>query len=367
VTPLLTYNCRTIETQATAARQQEELPPQPPSSEDEPPTSQRSQALSPQLLPAHPVATVPRSRNRGQNRSVVPIKQNHIVTIVPRSRNKRFAGRTLLVIVLCLVLLASLVGGGIWTILKQQQPRPVSNGSAPSDSQHATATALTSSPWWLDQPPGPSDSLNATATALANINPYVPGPSTLVMGDPLSRNNQTAQWQENPQGGCHFTDSSYRASAAPNVFTSCFATGTNYTNFAYQIQMVFIQHAPKYSSGGILFRGSTDQRAFYSFEVYASGRYIFQKCNNGKPNCTLLAGSSQDPPSSAFQVDQMNTLAVVANQNTFTLYINQKPIGSHQTDNSSPYVRGLIGVLVHGGQGSDTPTQVAYSNIKVWQ
>ncbi len=207
----------------------------------------------------------------------------------------------------------------------------------------------------------------ATETALANINPYAPGPSALIMSDPLSANNQIAQWQQNPQGSCQFTNRSYHVSAAPNTFTGCFAVGSNYTDFTYQIQMIFIQHAPKYSTGGILFRGSTDQHAFYSFEVYASGRYIFQKCNNGGANCTVLAGSPQDPPSPAFHVDQMNTLAVVANQNMFTLLINQQMIGSPQTDNSGPYTRGLIGVLAQGGLGSDTPTQVAYSNIKVWQ
>src|SRR5258708_16010252 len=182
----------------------------------------------------------------------------------------------------------------------------------------------------------------AAETALANINPYAPGPSALIMSDPLSANNQIAQWQQNPQGSCQFTNRSYHVSAAPNTFTGCFAVGSNYTDFTYQIQMVFIQHAPKYSSGGILFRGSTDQHAFYSFEVYASGRYNFRKCSNGGTNCTLLAGAALDPPFSPFHVNQMNTLTVVANQNTFTLYLNQQMIGSQQTDKSGPYTHRFI-------------------------
>src|SRR5260370_16257879 len=116
-----------------------------------------------------------------------------------------------------------------------------------------------------------------------------------------------------------------------------------------------------------MFRGRNDEHEFFVFEVYAGGRYIFRKCSNGGPKCTLREGAALDPPLSAFHVDQMNTLTVVANQNTFTLYLNQQMIGSQQTDNSGPYTHGLIGVLARGGLGSDTPTQVAYSDIKVWQ
>jgi len=279
----------------------------------------------------------------------------------------RRPGAPTAMVVFFVIMMIFIIGGGAGLIYwSNNQPSTVQktndNGQS-QDQVNATATATATTSASLSA----TATANAAATALANRNPYVPGPSALVMSDPLSTNNQIAQWQQNPQGSCQFTNSSYHASAAQNVFTSCFATGSNYTNFTYQIQMVFIQHAPKYSSGGILFRGSTDQHAFYSFEVYASGRYIFQKCNNGDANCTILAGSPQDPPSSAFHVDQMNTLTVVANQNTFTLYINQQMVGNQQTDNSGPYTHGLIGVLAQGGQGSDIPTQVAYSDIKVWQ
>jgi hypothetical protein len=38
-----------------------------------------------------------------------------------------------------------------------------------------------------------------------------------------------------------------------------------------------------------------------------------------------------------------NTLAVVAKQNTFTLYINQQAIGSQQADTHNPYTQGMTG------------------------
>jgi serine/threonine protein kinase len=206
-----------------------------------------------------------------------------------------------------------------------------------------------------------------TSTSLANINPYGIDQNTLVVNSLLDSNSLTAQWQENPQSNCQFTNGSYHALAMPNLLTTCFAIGTtSYTNFTYEVQMQFIKNGPKYTSGGILFRGSKDQQQFYLFEVYASGRYLFQKCNkNG--SCTILAGSTTDPPSPAYHVGQTNTLAVVAKQNMFSFYINQHLIGSQQTDNNNPYTQGMIGVLARGGLQTNIPTEVAYNHVRVWR
>jgi len=272
-------------------------------------------------------------------------------------------------IIFFVIMAILIIGGGAGLIYwSNSQPTPPStvhglNDNGPSQEQVSlTATAAASL-----NATATADAANATATAVANTNPYVSDASTLVMNDPLSSNTQAAQWQVNSQGSCQFTNGSYHALAAPNLFTTCFATATNYTDFTYEIQMIFIKNAPKYSSGGIIFRGNNDQHQYYFFEVYASGRYVFQKCDK-TGHCTALAGSPLDPPSPAYHVGQPNTLAVVAKQNTFTFYINQQPIGSQQTDTSSPpYTQGMIGVLARGGLPSAPSTEVAYSNIKVWQ
>ena len=189
---------------------------------------------------------------------------------------------------------------------------------------------------------------NTTATAIANMNPYISSASTLVMDDPLNNNNQSSQWQENIQETCRFINGSYHVSAAPNLFTTCFATGANYTNFTYEIQMSFIKMHPNIAVEELSFAAILVSINLYFFEVYASGRYTFQKCNQ-TGHCTLLAGSLSDSPSPAYHANQINTVAVVANQNTFTLYLNQKPVASPQTDNNSPYTQGTIGVLARGG------------------
>jgi len=266
-------------------------------------------------------------------------------------------------IIFVVVLAIFIIGGGAGLIYwSSNQPSTVQGTNSNQQSQDQANLTTTASASL-----SATAAANTTATALANMNPYAIGPSTLVMSDPLSSNNQTAQWQANPQSGCQFTNGSYHALAAPNLLTTCFAMGTtSYANFTYEIQMIFIKSAPTHTSGGILFRGNNDQHQFYLFEVYASGRYLFQKCNKDG-NCTVLAGSTVSPPSPAYHPNQANTLAVVAKQNTFTLYINQQPVVSQQIDNTSPYTQGMIGVMARGGLQPNTPTEAAYSNIRVWQ
>ena len=249
-------------------------------------------------------------------------------------------------------------GGGLiyWSSNHPSDTTQGQNGQSQDQSQ-ASLTANASASL--------TATANANTTATAIANPYISSTSTLVMDDPLDTNNQSSQWQKNTQGTCRFINGSYYASAAPNLFTTCFATGTDYTNFTYEIQMLFVQHAPKYSSGGIIFRSNISQHKFYFFEVYASGRYTFQKCDQ-TGQCTILAGSPSDPPLPAYRGGQTNTVAVVANQNTFTLYLNHQPVASPQTDNDSPYTQGTIGVLARGGLPPALSTEVAYRNLRVW-
>jgi serine/threonine protein kinase len=274
----------------------------------------------------------------------------------------RRSGTPTSMIIFVITMAIFIIGGGAGLIYwSSNQPSMGQGRNSNGQSQGRIDLATTT-----------SESLSATATAheasmaLANLNPYTSDSSRLMLDSSLASNNLTTQWQENPQSGCQFTKGSYHASAMPNLLTTCFATGTaNYTNFTYEIQMQFITNGPKYTSGGIVFRGSTDQHQFYLFEVYASGRYLFQKCN-GNSGCTILAGSTVDPPSPAYHIDQINKLTVVAKQNTFTFYINQQPVSSLQTDSNNPYTQGMIGVLARGGLQTNIPTEVAYSHIRMW-
>jgi serine/threonine protein kinase len=333
------------------------LPPQSNGSaamRDNAPSSNRQQVSRPQREQTPDLAP---NRVRLRPPSTQQSSQERPSNNIQRDRR---SGTPSSMIVFVIVLAVLIIGGGTGLIYWSNN-QPGTGLGANGQSQSQASLTITAS-----ADADATAAANATGTALADTNPYVLGPSTLVLDDPLSNNNQTAQWQENPQGGCQFTNGSYHASAQPNQLTTCFATGTtSYTNFTYEIQMIFIKSAPQYASSGILFRASSDQHQYYLFEVYASGRYLFQKCTEN--GCTTLAGSTVNPPSPAYHVGQANTLAVVAKQNTFTLYINQQAIGSQQTDNHNPYTQGMIGVLARGGLQTSIPTEVVYSHARVWQ
>jgi hypothetical protein len=66
----------------------------------------------------------------------------HVRTMIPHVHNKRFTRRRLMVPLVCLILLVSLVGGGGWIFVKQQQLLNLQRATATAyDFQDTTATA----------------------------------------------------------------------------------------------------------------------------------------------------------------------------------------------------------------------------------
>src|SRR5260221_92358 len=61
--------------------------------------------------------------------------------------------------------------------------------------------------------------------------------------------------------------------------------------------------------------------------------------------------------------NQPNTIAIVANGNSFDLYVNGRHVAGAVSDGNLTSSHGMIGVY---GQGTDATTEVAYSDVKVW-
>src|SRR6266566_5648266 len=121
----------------------------------------------------------------------------------------------------------------------------------------------------------------ATATAIATgANPYPPYGGSLALNDPMVDNNQGHQWQVFRDGttgnSCQFVDGAYHVVDAPKNGGACFATATNFSNFAYQIEMTFMKAGQSFDGGGIVIRSSGN--TYYYFEVFESGRYTFVSC-----------------------------------------------------------------------------------------
>jgi hypothetical protein len=193
------------------------------------------------------------------------------------------------------------------------------------------------------------NSLLNTGTA----NPYSSGIGTLALNDPLSGNSNGYFWGElsNSAGGCGFSEGAYHVSGS--IF--CTASATNFSNFAYQVQMTITYG----DAGGIVFRVDETRGTYYLFRIGSDGSYGLDIYDNNNNVSTLRSG-----PSSTINtgLDQSILVAVVANGSNIDLYMNDKKI-----DNVSDgtYSQGEIGVAAVSF-GNPTPTVAVFSNAKVW-
>lgn len=207
---------------------------------------------------------------------------------------------------------------------------------------------------------------NATATAVAaRANPYPQAKGTLVLNDPLRDNTQGHQWQEYRESatgnGCQFVNGAYHVTMKAGSSGSCLAQAARYGDFTYQAQMVFVRSGQAYDSGGLVFRANGT--TFYYFEIFESGRYVLGVCANNTCARTFSEGLAQAIPSFHAGLNQVNTIAVVARGNTFTLYVNNALVAGPVTDPAATSSQGAIGLWC---TAKDATTEVAYSNVKVW-
>ncbi len=199
--------------------------------------------------------------------------------------------------------------------------------------------------------------LQTTATAgAAASNPYT-HTGTLAFSDPLSDNNKGHGWSEYAIN-CAFKAGAYHAMAPnPNYSDYCFAKKTNLSNFTFEVQMQVIQG----DGGGIVFRGDTSTgNNYYQFIVRRDGRYSLSMVKHNQVK-NLARGTSlainQRP-------NQINLLAAVVQGTSIKVYVNHELIAS-QTD--STFSHGQIGVEAITQASNGHPTEVVYSNLKVWE
>ena len=116
----------------------------------------------------------------------------------------------------------------------------------------------------------------------------------------------------------------------------------------------------KGDGGGVTFRSDVGGSTFsgYVFEVRRDDYYRLLLCRQPNScNTALLQGYSGAIHRG---LNQTNLITVIVKSNTITLYMNQQEIGS-VTDNT--FSQGSIGVVA---ADFGNPTEVAFSNVKVW-
>lgn len=226
------------------------------------------------------------------------------------------------------------------------------NATATSQAAIANATAT-------------AQTANANATATAQANATATAYATavangaLIVNDTLQNNSRSYNWDTasiQGGGGCAFIGGAYHVSMPQTGFISaCFAMSTNFSNFAYQIQMTIIIG----DRGGIAFRADSGKGAFYYFYISTNGVYALEIYNNYTPSRPqpLSQGTS---PAIKTGLNQTNLIAVVANGSSLKLFINMQLIASVS---DSTYNSGKIGVVA---ENISNPTEVVFTNAKVW-
>jgi eukaryotic-like serine/threonine-protein kinase len=200
----------------------------------------------------------------------------------------------------------------------------------------------------------------AQATAIATANPegiYDRVTSgNPVLNDPLNSDN-AGQWPKytSEDGSCSFSSGAYHVSTPRQNFANwCKSLSTNYSNFAYQVQMKVIEG----DGGGIIFRVVASLKG-YEFYLDRDGTYTL----------TLRKGSHsgdvqtlRTKPSSLIKtgLNETNLITVVANGSAIYLYVNRQYLTSLS---ESSYSSGQIGMLAESDQ---SPTEVAFNNAQVW-
>lgn len=259
-------------------------------------------------------------------------------------------------IVVLLVLLVILVGvtstGLLYFLLTSKNSTPVTQTTTGTGST-ATTQATTNPTTQVNATPTPQ----ATATtAPTSANPYTQS-GTLVLNDPLTSNNRGYNWDEgknNNNATCQFTGAGLDVTQPKTgYFHGCIAKATNFTNFVYEVQVNLVSG----DYAGITFCANTANGSYYFFYIKTDGTYAL-KTFSGDQETGILTKSA----SSVIQtgLNSFNTLAVVVQNGTISLYVNQRLI---DTVNDSTYSQGQIGVFA----GNDVNfAEAVFSNAKVW-
>jgi hypothetical protein len=191
--------------------------------------------------------------------------------------------------------------------------------------------------------------------------PYSPHSGKLVLNDLLrdSSSHNFGEGRGTKSGNtCQFKDGAYHVSQSTgDSVAMCGATASNFSNFVYEVQMTII----KGDGGGIFFRADAQSAKFYSFFVGADGVYALTLYTDSSHAQILRNTTLSDAIKQG--LNQTNLIAVSAIGNTITLYINHQLLVSV---NDSTYSHGQIGLVAASYRNSDYPTEVAFSNAKVW-
>jgi hypothetical protein len=192
------------------------------------------------------------------------------------------------------------------------------------------------------------------------INPYGDHTGKLVLNDPLRDNSNGYFWfvGNDKNGSCQFTTGVYRAfSTGKRDWYGC-PIDSAYSNFTYEVQMQIKQG----SYGGISFQGSSNSDKYYYLDIGNDKSCTLLTYQGDKNNLQLVDTNILLTNSPNVISGTTNVIAVSVLNHVITVYINHQQITQMANGTNDPM---QIGVAAGGPGGG--PTEVDFSNAKVWQ
>lgn len=290
--------------------------------------------ITPPYIPAYLPVTPNPPMNEGKSSFIGGI---HSLKI-PFSNWKGATGKILLLIIIILLIVASSILG----IVSYQNALHQQTGAITVTAIKHTIVTVTNHPTTINNP----------------YPHYLPGQGVITVVDPLSTHSQwSADTNNTTRKDCIYRGGTFQVSEPTQQhFSICNSDATNYSNFAFEVQMMII----KGDCGGITFRYNP-QRQFYLFKVCQSpSSSDAALINYRNPNGTSLLVLVQDRLVRLKRLNQWNTLTILAKGSELELYINNQLVGIGK---DGSYPTGAIGLLAYNVTNS---TEVAYKDAKIW-
>ena len=196
--------------------------------------------------------------------------------------------------------------------------------------------------------------MTAAVSTLQNI--YPPYKGKLLMNASMQNNTKSGDWNESVDpayGFCKFTAGAYHVEAIQTgQFYYCSNKTLTLSNFAYQAQVTIL----KGDEAGLSFRSPSGGSLYY-FYIDTKGHYELDVNRNHN---FLRAVTSGTNPVIKTGYHQTNLLGVVAQGNSFDLYVNLQQV-AHGSD--ATFSSGLLGLIVVSTKNT---TEAEFQNAKAW-
>jgi hypothetical protein len=219
----------------------------------------------------------------------------------------------------------------------------------------------------------PGGQATTSASPAADQNPYPPQTGMLIMNDPMHDNSKGYKWDEATmnnksgntgfcgykQGGYHITESNVPPNAQATVICNPEAPQFNLANVAFEANIAI----SKGTAVGLEVRLDQTKGTGYIFKVSTNGQYAIGKAdlNNVVFERQFVLLRTGTNAAIKQGLNQNNLLAIVANGNTLSLFMNGQFIDGVQ---DSSFMNGQLGLCAFSSGGD---LDAVAQNVRVWR